>query len=180
MKVKAMKRLSDEASPKIAASTLQRFDPLTITISNRHRVRKLNVRLLEEITVAVLKELKIEPAELGVVLMSARDMALLNEEFLGHEGPTDVITFDYGGTESGIGNPELPLHGEIFICVEEAERQAKQFGTDWRSEVVRYVIHGILHLMGHDDMQPAARKKMKRLEGQQLVKISRRFALSKL
>jgi ssRNA-specific RNase YbeY (16S rRNA maturation enzyme) len=46
--------------------------------------------------------------------------------------------------------------------------------------VVRYVVHGILHLMGYDDLQPLARKKMKREEGRLVRELSRRFALSKL
>ncbi|HEV2453507.1 MAG TPA: rRNA maturation RNase YbeY, partial [Verrucomicrobiae bacterium] len=71
------------------------------------------------------------------------------------------------------------IHGEIFVCVAEAERQAKLFGTNWRSELVRYVVHGVLHLMGHDDLQPVARKKMKRVEGRLVRELSRLFALSK-
>ena len=47
------------------------------------------------------------------------------------------------------------LHGELFICVDEAVAQAKEFKTSWQSEVVRYVVHGVLHLLGHDDLQPA-------------------------
>jgi probable rRNA maturation factor len=73
-----------------------------------------------------------------------------------------------------------PLHGELFICPAVAVAQAREFGTDWRSELVRYVIHGLLHLLGHDDRQPAARRRMKQAEGRRLRDISRRFALSKL
>lgn len=149
-----------------------------ITISNRQRSQKLNLRLLKEIIVAVLEELESKGAELGIILVSAKEMASINEEFLGHEGPTDVITFDYQCSESGIQNPEL--HGEIFVCVEIAEKQAKEFGTSRQSEVVRYAVHGILHLIGHDDLQPAARTKMKREEGRLVRKLSRSFALSKL
>jgi probable rRNA maturation factor len=130
-----------------------------IEISNRQRVRKLNLRLLEQIAAAALEELKIKDAELSVVLVSAKESAAMNEKFLGHEGPTDVITFDYKHPESRIQNPECQIHGEIFICVEEATRQAKEFKTSWQSELARYVIHGILHLAGHDDLKPAARRK---------------------
>lgn len=144
-----------------------------IAISNRQRARRIDLRQLEKITAAALEELKIAGEDVGIVLTGAKEMAALNVKFLGHEGPTDVITFDYK-------NSEAEIQGEIFVCVKEAERQAKQFGTDWRSEIVRYVVHGILHLMGHDDMKPAARKKMKREEGRVLGKLSRRFALSKL
>src|SRR5579863_6452268 len=72
-----------------------------IVISNRQRVRKLDLRRLKKIAAATLAELKIERAELGIVLVGAKEMASLNEEFLGHEGATDVITFDY--SESGDG-----------------------------------------------------------------------------
>jgi probable rRNA maturation factor len=149
-----------------------------IAITNRARTRgrtgrKIDLRLLEKITAAALEELKIKEAELGIVLIGAKEMALMNEKFLGHEGPTDVITFDYS-------EKRKQLHGEVFVCVEVAEKQAKEFGTSRQSEVVRYVVHGILHLMGHDDLQATARKKMKREEGRLVRELSRRFTLSKL
>jgi len=174
MNIKAMKRLSVEASPK------KRGSNLTIAISNRQRARKIGLRLLEKITAAALEELNIARADLGIVLTGAKEMASLNEKFLGHEGPTDVITFDYQNPEVRIRNPETEIHGEIFVCVKEAERQAKEFGTSRQSELVRYVVHGILHLTGQDDVKPAARKKMKRAEGRVLGKLSRHFTLSKL
>jgi probable rRNA maturation factor len=148
-----------------------------IAISNRQRAgvrsKKIDVRLLEKIAAATLEELEMEAAELSIVLVSAKEMAALNEKFLQHEGPTDVITFDYAEGTNG-------LSGEIFICAEVAEKQAKEFKTSWQSEVVRYVAHGILHLAGHDDLSPVARKKMKKEEGRLVRELSRRFALSKL
>ena len=157
MNLHSKERLNDKV-PQIPA--------VTLTVSNRQHVRKINSQSLKKIAAATLADLKIQPAELGIVLVNAKEMASLNESFLGHEGPTDVITFDYSesGTPAGI-------RGEVFICVPEAERQAKLFGTDWQSEVVRYVIHGILHLAGHDDLQPVARKKMKREEERLMRKL---------
>lgn len=145
-----------------------------IAISNKQRARKLNLRLLEQITAATLEELGIEKLELGIVIVGAKEMAALNKKFLGHEGPTDVITFDYSEKGDGI------MQSEIFLCAAEAERQAKEFGTTRQSELIRYVVHGILHLAGHDDLQAAARKKMKVIEGHLVRKLSCRFALSKL
>ena len=148
-----------------------------IAISNRQRAgartKKIDLRLLEKIAEAVLEELGIDATELGIVLVGPKEMAALNEKFLQHEGPTDVITFDYSEGTKDLG-------GEIFICIAEAQRQAKEFKTSWQAELVRYVVHGILHLAGHDDLQPAARKKMKLAEGRLVRKLSRRFALSKL
>jgi probable rRNA maturation factor len=70
-----------------------------------------------------------------------------------------VITFDYHDA----ARPEW-LGGEIFVCVPEAIAQAHRFRTDWQSEVVRYIVHGILHLLGYADHTPLARQRMKREE----------------
>ena len=67
-----------------------------------------------------------------------------------------------------------------FICVDEAVFQARKFGTSWQSETVRYVVHGVLHLLGHDDLRAAARCKMKREENRLLRELSRRFSLAQL
>jgi rRNA maturation RNase YbeY len=100
-------------------------------------------------------------------------MTRINETRLRHAGSTDVITFDYG-------EPKGPLAGEIFVCVEEALVQARRFRATWQEELVRYIVHGVLHLRGYDDLGTAARRRMKREEGRLLRKLSRDFRLSKL
>ncbi len=84
--------------------------------------------------------------ELGVHLIGAGEMARLNETFLGHEGSTDVITFNHRE-----GAPAGKLYGEIFICVDDALVQARRFRVWWQAEVARYLVHGLLHLEGWDD-----------------------------
>jgi ssRNA-specific RNase YbeY (16S rRNA maturation enzyme) len=59
-------------------------------------------------------------------------------------------------------------------------KQAREFGTTWQGELVRYVIHGLLHLCGHDDLMSAARSKMKREENRLLRETTKRFVLAKL
>jgi probable rRNA maturation factor len=146
---------------------------MTIVISNRQRTKKINLRLLKQITEALLAELKIENAELGISLVGAKEMAELNWKFLRHEGSTDVITFNHG-------EKQKLLHGELFICVDEAISQAKHFKTNWQSEIVRYIVHGVLHLIGHDDLKPALRRKMKRAENLLLRKLSKKFSLAQI
>ena len=80
-------------------STVQRFNNSTILICNRQRTKKINSRRLKEIAEALLAELQITKAELGINMVGAREMALVNETFLQHEGPTDVITFDHRNCE---------------------------------------------------------------------------------
>ena len=72
------------------------------------------------------------------------------------------------------------LHGDIFICLEEAGRQARVFRTTWQAEVVRYLVHGLLHLSGHDDLDPGARRRMKRVENRLVRWLAAGFAFTRL
>ncbi|HKQ39764.1 MAG TPA: rRNA maturation RNase YbeY [Verrucomicrobiae bacterium] len=117
----------------------------------------MNLRLLQEIALALARELfPNQSRELGVYFVGCKKMAELNTRFVGHEGPTDVITFDYSDGKK--------VHGEIFICPDVASAQAKEFGTTPQMELVRYLVHGLLHLRGYDDQTEAKRAKMKRAE----------------
>jgi probable rRNA maturation factor len=148
---------------------------MNIVIASRQRTKKINLRLLKQIARVLLTELEIENAELGIALVGAKEMARVNWNFLRHEGSTDVITFDHA--ESG---KRKSLHGELFICVDDAVAQAKKFKTNWQSEVVRYVVHGVLHLVGHDDLKPALRRKMKRAENRLVRCLEKSFSLAQL
>lgn len=111
--------------------------------------------------------LKLKTYSAEVALVGPGRMAEINSSFLGHEGSTDVITFDYGqGYETLDDDSGLDLHGEIYICPGDAAAQSARFGTPWREEVLRYMAHGFLHLLGHDDLEPKARARMKRKENQ--------------
>ncbi len=150
-----------------------------LQIRNRQRARAVNLPLLRQITRHLLTEhFHAAECELCIHFIAAREMACLNETFLQHEGSTDVITFDH--------SPHAPspthhaLHGEIFISLDDAIAQARQFRTTWQSELTRYVIHGLLHLAGYDDLEPAARKKMKRAENRMLRAMEKKFKVAGL
>jgi rRNA maturation RNase YbeY len=103
-------------------------------------------------------------------------MTRLNETFLRHDGSTDVITFDYAQADDNGSR----LSGEIFVCVEEAVLQGRRFRTGWESELVRYVVHGLLHLRGFDDHRAAARRRMKQQENRLLRLLKRDFEFCEL
>ena len=197
---------------------------MSVTIASRQRTRRVNGRLLKQIANALLADLKIADAELHIHLIAAGEMTRLNERFLRHAGPTDVITFDYtnlherGAPSTASASfkivaptrrdgarrslsvrrsraqtsenslpagcaPEMlrpAMHADVFICVDEASRQARRFRTTWQSEIARYLVHGILHVCGLDDTHAGARRKMKREEERWLRELSLRFPLSKL
>ncbi|HMP84558.1 MAG TPA: rRNA maturation RNase YbeY [Verrucomicrobiota bacterium] len=152
-----------------------------LSIRNRQRARRIHTRLLRRIVEALLDSLPgVRGYELGIRLVGASEMARINWGFLNHEGSTDVITFDHSERAAVVGDDTIRLHGEIYVCVDDAVKQAREFKTAWQSEVVRYVVHGVLHLLGHDDMKAAARRKMKREENRLLGRLERRFRLSQL
>lgn len=153
---------------------------MNIVIANRQRRKRIDSRLLKQIVGELFAELEITEAELGINLVAAREMALVNETFLNHTGSTDVITFDHAEKRKGRTGKTKTLHGELFICVDDAIAQAREFKTTWQSEVVRYVVHGVLHLLGYDDLKPQLRRRMKQEENRLVRGLTERFALAQL
>ena len=149
-----------------------------LRVFNRQRGRAVDTRLLRRIIRGLLEELMgLDEFDLVLHLVNARAMARFNQIYLRHEGPTDVITLDY---RAGDPAEQTGLTGEIIVCVDVAVQQARQFRVTWPTELVRYIIHGILHLEGHDDRRPALRRRMKHEEAHLLKNLSGRFRLSKL
>jgi probable rRNA maturation factor len=157
---------------------------VALAIRNRQRTRRVETRLLRRIVTALVREeLVLESVELGIALVGAPEMARVNWQFLQHEGATDVITFDHTETQESRRKPAVPgrhVCGELYVCVAEAVAQAKTFRTIWPVELVRYIVHGILHLLGHDDQVAAARHRMKREENRLVRLLARRFDLAQL
>lgn len=86
---------------------------------------------------------------LDVALVDDRASAEVHDAFMGVPGPTDVITFD---------------HGEIVVGVEVAVRQAEAHGEPLEREIFRYLVHGVLHLAGHEDATASGRATMERAQ----------------
>jgi len=148
----------------------------SLSIRNRQKVCDLDSRLLRRIIQHALDSIEsIDSHELCFHLVDAPEMARVNHQYLNHEGSTDVITFDH--QEEADSDH---LYGEIFICLADAVKQARQFRTSWQSELTRYAVHGILHLCGYDDLNDADRKEMKQVENRFLRKLSAEFNLSGL
>ena len=153
-----------------------------LTLRNRQRLRRVDPRLLRQIVQALLGETWPGGSfDLAIYVVAAPEMTRLNETFLRHKGPTDVITFSYAEA-GGRGSCLCPglLHGEIFVCADEAVSQARRYHTTWQSELVRYIVHGVLHLLGHDDLQSRGRARMKKAEDGLLRQLARRFDFERL
>lgn len=153
----------------------------TLSVRNRQRTRAIDTRLLRRIARWALQDaLGLADYELGVHLVAAPAMARINEGYLGHPGSTDVITFNHAEPAAGASGPGAALHGELFICIDDAIAQARAFQTTWPEEIVRYLLHGLLHLRGYDDLTPAARRIMKREENRLVRAAAGAFPLRRL
>jgi rRNA maturation RNase YbeY len=147
-----------------------------LVVRNRQRARPLNTKFLRDIVHSVLiDEISCDDFEIGISIINEPAMTRMNEGYLRHKGSTDVITFDYSDTS----RPRC-LTGEIFVCLDEALLQAPRFQVTWQNELVRYIVHGILHLSGFNDKTAVARRKMKSEENRLMRHLALRFKLDRL
>ena len=139
-----------------------------IFVRNLQRKTRVNVTELQGFAAkAVRKSLPLHNdrktdlrklSEIFVWLISDRRMASLHQKFMHQTGPTDVLTFQ---------------HGEIFISVDTAKRNARAFGSSVAHELRLYIVHGLLHLHGFDDRTQSEARKMEKTQERILRDCSR-------
>lgn len=94
--------------------------------------------------------------EVEISIVSDEVIAQVHQDFMGISGATDVITF---------------AHGEIVISAQTARAYATEFGNSFEKELMLYIIHGLLHLAGHEDAERQEREAMERIQAQILEMI---------
>ncbi|MBF1525545.1 MAG: rRNA maturation RNase YbeY [Prevotella pallens] len=99
--------------------------------------------------------------EIGYMFVNDEKILEVNNEYLGHDYYTDVITFDY--CEGDI------LNGDIVISLDTVRTNAEKFGKTYEEELYRVIIHGILHLCGINDKGPGEREIMEENENKALA-----------
>ena len=107
---------------------------------------------VREAAIAALKAERVRDAMLSITFVGRAAISGLNRRYLGHPGPTDVISF-------GLGRPgnRGAVIGDIYICPEIARDNAKRQGVPIGEEILRLVVHGTLHVLGHDHPTGASR-----------------------
>lgn len=99
-------------------------------------------------------ELSVRVAHLGVIVTGDACMADLHHRFMDQPTTTDVLTFDLRD------EPDEPIEGEVYLCLDEARRRAAAMDHDVDHELLLYALHGLLHLIGHDDRDPQGHARM--------------------
>ncbi len=108
----------------------------------------------------VLKRHGTLEARINLALVNDAAMARLNQDYLGHRGPTDVLSFDLRDAKEG----KNAIDGEIVMSADTARLQAEKRGHAVEAELALYAVHGTLHLLGYDDRRKADAARMHAME----------------
>ena len=134
-----------------------------------HFLKKISLSQRETVKSALLALFKKERkklAQLDYIFVSDERLLEINREFLQHDDYTDIITFPL--SERG-----EPITGEIYISVDRVRENAAKFATNIRTELLRVIFHGALHLCGYGDKTPPEERKMRQLEEKYLGTVPR-------
>ncbi len=148
-----------------------------IEIINLHKKYKLAPALLKDVIKKILRFVKSPErmSSLDVVFLDDKSIKVLNRRHKGYNRPTDVLSFRFD--DEGLLKD---FTGEVIISVDRAFENSKIFGTGFDEELILYVVHGLLHLFGYDDISPKDRVMMRRKEKEILEYLCKREDLSKV
>ena len=106
----------------------------------------------------VLKDLACDAKELSILFTDDGHITALNREYRGKDRPTNVLAFPMAG---GASDLESGMLGDIVISVDTALRESAETGEAPEWTIYRLLIHGLLHLLGHDHHDPAGARRMR-------------------
>ena len=147
---------------------------LKIRINNLNRKRRINHKYVKRAATLVLRERRIKDALIDITFTGNRKIRKLNEKYMGKSGPTDVLAFPLEGgrglREKGGSRSRKTLVGDIYVSTDMAVINARRFGSGLQKELLLYVIHGILHLLGFGDKKAGEKRRIRKLEERLLKK----------
>jgi probable rRNA maturation factor len=136
---------------------LLRFKDLNILIfyddiSYRCRSGKKIIKLIDDIVTSE----KFASGEINIIITSDKKLIKINRQFLKHNYYTDVISFSY--------NNEGIINGEVYISLDTVKKNAINYNVSLNIELLRVIIHGVLHLCGYEDDNEKKKSNMKEKE----------------
>ena len=158
----------DENAPLGPSSLVSDPGGVEVVVVDRQTVLTLPTERLIHLARATLQSRRVSHALVTIYLVDDPQSQALNRRLLNHDWPTDVITSVIAEAELDADAPQ-PIEAELIISTETAVRQAPEHGATAWDEVGRYVVHGLLHLLGHDDAHEEDAQRM-RLEETRMLR----------
>jgi len=119
-----------------------------IFVANAHPSLEVDGERLQSVALLVLRKENRCHGRVNIILATDADLRKMNDQYLGRNHPTDVMAFSMGGDEHPGAEDEVV--GEIYVSLDRAQQQAREYKVTFIREVDRLVIHGLLHLCGYD------------------------------
>jgi probable rRNA maturation factor len=127
------------------------WGPVPVAIANLQRRLRLPRRRIERLVGRILRAEGRPRARVSLAVVGNGAIRRLNRRHLGHDTATDVLAFPLG---------EPGCFGEVVVSADVAAAEARRRGIPPEEELLRYVAHGLLHLLGYRDQAPAQRRRM--------------------
>jgi rRNA maturation RNase YbeY len=137
-----------------------------IDVAHQHPSRRFSVKETLRVVGFVLQRVSAKRWQVSVVFTNDRFMRQMNRRFLDHDTVTDVIAFPL--------MDRMDVDAEVYVNLDQARRQAAEYGVTVAEEVKRLLIHGTLHLLGYRDSTKAQRQRMARKEDRLFNQLAKR------
>ena len=137
---------------------------IQVEVTNEQRSTPVEEDRVRSIVEMIIADARINDAEISIAVVDDPTIHKLNRRHLNHDYATDVLSFV-------LERQENHLEGEIVVSGDTAFSAAGDYGWSAEEELLLYVIHGSLHLVGFDDQTPEAREQMRALERRWLLEM---------
>ena len=142
-----------------------------VRVMNDQREAPVDAVRMARLARCALRRLRIHSrGTFAITFIGSRRMRALNKRYLCHDLVTDVLSFRYDGE---------PVVGEILIVPRRAHAYAREHGISYAEELSRYIVHGLLHWLGHEDRTPAQQRKMRARENYVLARCLAKSPMTK-
>lgn len=140
---------------------------MAVLIDNQQQNHPVKIPAVQKKAQAILSALGSPDGELSVLIVDDHRIARLNETYLQHQGPTNVISFPMREGDHGDINPDLI--GDVVISMDTCAREADMGGISAEQRFYQLLVHGILHLFGYDHIHSADEEAVMEAKSKELL-----------
>lgn len=129
-----------------------------VNVTNSQDIVTINPKQIESIVTCILDSRQVACDEISIHCVSMEDISKLHEEYFDDPSPTDCITFPIDDKEEDTFYKVL---GDVFVCPEVALTYSQTHIVSFEEELTLYIVHGLLHLLGYDDIEEQEKLQMR-------------------